>query len=46
MYDLDGVTCEWWAMCANDATGVEPHPVIGDVPICDRCAAKLESIRG
>jgi hypothetical protein len=36
--------CEWWAMCANEATGTMPHPIIGDVPICDRCRAKVEQL--
>lgn len=31
--------CEWFAMCDNLATGTIPHPVLGDVPICDRCRA-------
>lgn len=30
--------CEWYAMCANPAVGTTPHPVLGDVPICQRCA--------
>lgn len=29
--------CEWFLMCTNRATGVMPHPILGDVPICDRC---------
>lgn len=33
--------CEWFAKCDNDADGVTPHPVLGDVPICARCADKL-----
>jgi len=36
--------CEWFALCDNIATATEPHPVIGSVPICDRCAAKLEAM--
>lgn len=30
--------CEWFAMCDNRAIGTLPHPVIGPVPICERCA--------
>lgn len=48
-YDADGKwimesveegpwTCKWFALCQNDATGTSPHPVLGDVPTCDRCA--------
>lgn len=36
--------CMWWALCVNPATQLEPHPIIGDVPICDRCKAKLDAI--
>ena len=29
--------CEWFALCPNVATGVTPHPIIGEVRTCDRC---------
>lgn len=35
-------TCEWFALCDHDAIGVTPHPILGDVPICQRCADKLD----
>lgn len=38
--------CEWFALCTNVATGYEPHPILGEVPICDRCREKIERIRG
>jgi len=38
--------CAWWAGCHNDATTTEPHPILGDVPICDRCVSKLRKIEG
>jgi len=31
--------CEWFAMCANPADGMMPHPILGGVPCCERCAA-------
>ena len=36
--------CEWFALCENPATREHPHPVLGSVPICDRCAAKVEAL--
>lgn len=41
-----GGPCRWWAMCDNPATTTELHPILGDVPICDRCVAKLRKIQG
>jgi len=29
--------CEWFLLCTNPATGTTPHPILGDVPTCDRC---------
>jgi hypothetical protein len=34
--------CHWFALCPNVATGVERHPILGFVPICERCADKLD----
>lgn len=36
--------CAWWAGCNNEATTTEPHPILGDVPICDRCVAMLRKM--
>lgn len=36
---LAGV-CEWFALCTNPATDVEPHPILGSVPVCERCKAR------
>lgn len=30
--------CEWFAKCENETSTTIPHPVLGDVPICGRCA--------
>ena len=38
--------CMWWLNCTNKAETVEPHPVLGDVPICYRCEQKLRRIEG
>ena len=35
------VTCQWFLLCENEATTTEPHPVLGAVPICGRCADKV-----
>lgn len=31
--------CTWFLACENLATGTRAHPVLGQVPCCDRCAA-------
>lgn len=31
--------CQWFALCPNDATHTRSHPILGEVPICDRCEA-------
>lgn len=31
--------CRWFLRCENPATHLESHPVLGEVPCCDRCAA-------
>lgn len=35
-------TCEWFALCANDAEGAVMHPILGPVPTCRRCADKMD----
>jgi hypothetical protein len=32
------VPCQWFARCDRNATTITPHPVLGDVPTCQRCA--------
>lgn len=29
--------CKWFLLCRNPAVTALPHPVLEDVPICDRC---------
>lgn len=44
--DQDGNVwgCQWYALCDNPANGLRDHPVIGDVPICQRCDDKTERL--
>lgn len=37
-------TCGWFALCNNEATTSREHPVIGSVPICEQCNAKVEAL--
>lgn len=30
--------CKWFLTCENPATLTIPHPILGDVPACQRCA--------
>jgi hypothetical protein len=36
------VHCCWWLMCENNTSKTIEHPVLGDVPICDRCLTIVE----
>jgi hypothetical protein len=36
--------CAWFAMCPNEATLMQSHPILGEVPICARCKAKYDSL--
>jgi hypothetical protein len=35
---LDRGDCQWFALCDHPAVTTEPHPILGAVPICQRCA--------
>lgn len=36
--------CKWYALCANESVGHVAHPILGDVPICQRCADRHDLI--
>jgi len=36
--------CQWFLMCFNIATTTRTHPILGEVPICDRCNKKAERL--
>ncbi|WAB10154.1 hypothetical protein SEA_GRAVAILLIA_45 [Mycobacterium phage Gravaillia] len=42
--ELLEVMCAWFALCDQTAVALEPHPVLGAVPICERCRAKNERL--
>lgn len=37
-------TCKWFLLCENPATTTLPHPTLGDVPCCERCATKIKAL--
>ena len=36
--------CVWFACCPNPANGLRDHPILGDVPICQRCDDRVEKM--
>jgi hypothetical protein len=44
-YGYGYALCEWFAKCTNPANGLRDHPVLGQVPICQRCDDKIERLR-
>lgn len=36
------VACAWFAKCDHPANGLRDHPVLGQVPICQRCDDRVE----
>lgn len=37
-------TCSWFLLCENPATRLREHPILGGVPICERCDDKVEKL--
>lgn len=35
------ILCEWFALCDREADHLVRHPILGDVPTCERCVEKL-----
>lgn len=33
--------CRYFALCDHDAVGTYPHPILGAVPTCQRCADRV-----
>jgi hypothetical protein len=38
------MTCRWFLMCTREAVTTLPHPVLGEVPACARCAEKVQKL--
>lgn len=38
------IICEWFAMCDHETTEGASHPILGVVPICARCAERMEIV--
>jgi hypothetical protein len=36
------ILCMMFALCRSQATHLAPHPIIGHVPSCMTCAARLD----
>lgn len=39
------ILCQWFLRCARPATTTRPHPILGDVPCCEQCAAFVDANR-
>lgn len=42
MDELLTTPCEWMVLCFNPTANAANHPIIGLVPVCDRCATRFE----
>lgn len=44
LVDDHDIGCQWFALCDHAATSARSHPILGHVPICDRCSAKMDAL--
>lgn len=44
LHEPDLPECQWWLLCENQATTQRHHPILGMVPICQRCDEKVEAL--
>ena len=40
----DRTPCMSFALCSRDAVTTQPHPIMGNVPMCARCDAKMAAL--
>lgn len=45
LVDDHEIVCQWFARCDHRATRLRSHPVLDEVPICDRCDARVEAMK-
>ena len=42
--EIVAVICTAFALCTNEATTTIANRILGDVPACERCKARLEAL--
>lgn len=42
---LTDAWCEWFLNCPNHAVDTRQHLILGDVPVCESCARRIDEIR-
>jgi|tagenome__1003787_1003787.scaffolds.fasta_scaffold17004647_2 hypothetical protein len=41
---ITALACCYFALCENEATTTRTNPILGEVPTCERCDAKIEAL--